>query len=551
METRQKAVNESDQTQGALKHLRVFALALAVFACVPYLSRDLEDYRLWVPGDPAPFTNLYAFQSGDSITIAGTGYQAASSSADRLAEDLGESVASNLERDPPRRAPRKKPSTPEESEEAAIAALTIEDDEVSGISHFIEDPDGRGLAPFYQALIRTARAEDEFITRIAHYGDSSIATDLITHTMRRHLQERFGDAGHGFLLFASGHLPYRHRDVYAWDNGNFFVREVTRGTVGDGHYGYGGNQIVPQQGALARLSADPSAPVGDKVSRFEIWYQKHRRGGRFRYRVDGGEYTVVDTRSEELEDAVEIIELPEESEARLEIRAFGGRVHFYGGVVERDGPGVVYDSLGLVGARANRLLNFDAEHIRSQLERRGVHLLILGFGGNESSDNISGERYEEQVREVIRHIRGDREDLGCLLMAPLDQGEVDSRGRVRTIPTVPTIVAAQRRAAFAEGCAFFDTFEAMGGEGAMRAWSRSRPRLALSDYRHATPAGYEVIGNLFYKALLHDFRERLPLVQASVPRKSEAQQIAPEPKAPEALAPGEGTEPPGSSEIEE
>src|SRR5690606_19494442 len=111
--------------------------------------------------------------------------------------------------------PRKKPTTPEESREAAIAALTIEEDEIRDIEQFIEDPEGRGLAPFYRALIKTARGEDNFVTRIAHYGDSSIATDLITHTMRRHLQARFGDAGHGFLLFASGHLPYRHRDVYA------------------------------------------------------------------------------------------------------------------------------------------------------------------------------------------------------------------------------------------------------------------------------------------------------------------------------------------------
>lgn len=506
------AENELTQreTQAAIRHLGAFALALLVLACVPYLCSELEDYRVWVPGDPIPFSNVMAFQDTGSISIAGTGYQSETTSTEKLSEELGESVASNLELDPPKRPPRKKPTTPEESREAAIAALTIEEDEIRDIEQFIEDPEGRGLAPFYRALIKTARGEDNFVTRIAHYGDSSIATDLITHTMRRHLQARFGDAGHGFLLFASGHLPYRHRDVYAWDNGNFFVREVTRGTVRDGHYGYGGNQIVPQQGASASIGADPRAPVGDKVSRFEIWYQKHRRGGRFRYRVGGGEYTVVDTRSDELEDAVEIIALGEETEDRLEIRAFGGRVHFYGAVLEREGPGVVYDSLGLVGARANRLLNFDAEHIRAQLERRGVNLLILGFGGNESSDRISEERYVEQMREVIRHMKGDREDLGCLIMAPLDQGEVDSRGRVRTIPVVPTIVSAQRIAAFEEGCAFFNTFEAMGGEGSMRAWSRSRPRLALSDYRHATPAGYEVIGNLFYKALLHDFRERLP-----------------------------------------
>ncbi len=74
---------------------------------------------------------------------------------------------------------------------------------------------------------------------------------------------------------------------------------------------------------------------------------------------------------------------------------------------------------------------------------------------------------------------------------------------------MPVIVEAQRRAAAAEGCAFFDTYTAMGGEGAMRRWFRSDPRLAFGDYRHATPAGYTVIGNMLYKALLKGFADFL------------------------------------------
>ena len=43
------------------------------------------------------------------------------------------------------------------------------------------------------------------------------------------------------------------------------------------------------------------------------------------------------------------------------------------------------------------------------------------------------------------------------------------------------------------------------GENAMRRWYKARPRLAMGDFRHATPAGYEIIGNMFYKALLAGF----------------------------------------------
>jgi hypothetical protein len=77
------------------------------------------------------------------------------------------------------------------------------------------------------------------------------------------------------------------------------------------------------------------------------------------------------------------------------------------------------------------------------------------------------------------------------------------------VKILPPIVEAQRRVAAAEGCAFFDTYAAMGGEGAMAQWLKARPRLATSDMRHATPKGYEVVGTLYYKALLQAFAEHL------------------------------------------
>ena len=101
-------------------------------------------------------------------------------------------------------------------------------------------------------------------------------------------------------------------------------------------------------------------------------------------------------------------------------------------------------------------------------------------------------------------MRQGRDDLGCLVFSPLDQAHREG-GRIRTLDTIPRIVAAQRRAAIDSGCAFFDTWQAMGGENAMRRWYKARPRLAMGDFRHATPAGYEIIGNMFYKALLAGF----------------------------------------------
>ena len=141
---------------------------------------------------------------------------------------------------------------------------------------------------------------------------------------------------------------------------------------------------------------------------------------------------------------------------------------------------------------------------------------MLGFGGNEASDDRTEEMFYEDYMKVLRRMRQGRGDLACLVFAPLDQAR-RTRGRIRTLPTIPLIVAAQRRAAFDSGCAFYDTWQAMGGEDAMRRWYHARPRLAMGDFRHATPAGYEIIGNMFYKALLAGFADYLSGESSSAP----------------------------------
>ena len=478
----------------ALRHLGVVVAILIAFGALTYGVPSLSSMRPWVPGEPVPLASLFT-PAEELFAFAGKGN--AEVATGDSSEELGAAVAANLGDEV-----REPPTTREDR-------VHIDPSEYAGIETRIEDPTGRGMAPFFAALRRTALEEEGALARVTHYGDSTIATDLVTYTVRRRLQRRFGDGGHGFILVAKGYLPYRHRDIVHHASSEWSLREITRNHDSSGLYGLGGIQFRGAPGAAASFETVEEGPVGGAVSRFEIWYQRHRRGGDLHYFVDDGDRQVLRTRSEATADGVHRIDLVDGAH-RLRVQFGGhGQSRLYGVVLERSGPGVVYDSIGLVGARAARLLNFDGEHIAGQLQRRGTDLLILGFGGNEAGDAIQRDRYEDDFRNVIARMRGGREDLGCLVFAPLDQAERDDRGAIQTMSTMHDIVAAQRAAAFARGCAFFDTWSAMGGEGAMEAWYEARPRLAMSDFRHATPAGYEVIGNLFYKALLAAFAEHL------------------------------------------
>ncbi len=246
------------------------------------------------------------------------------------------------------------------------------------------------------------------------------------------------------------------------------------------------------------------------MGRFTLHYAALPRGGRLRVRVDRGEPVVLDTAADALDDRFYTVEVPDGPHT-FEVRAAGGgRVRVYGVALDRPGPGVGWDGLALVGSFTNRLLEFDRAHLSRQLAARGADLVVLTFGGNDLVRKIGMDRYEGEMRAVLAHLRAARPEMDCLVTAPLDHGIRDGR-RIRSHPKVRPMAEAQRRAAEAEGCAFFDTVEAMGGDRAAERWYRHSPRLLGGDLAHATPAGQRVLGELIYRAIVAayvDYRRR-------------------------------------------
>ena len=493
LERRRPRRAELRTTEGLAALLSAMAV---VFVAVlsTYGVEALSRWRPWIDGDGVPVARMFL---EDRERPGAMDFALGSAGTGASGRELDDAVAANLEEESARPAPGPERGDPR-------ATPLIDPNELEGLTVELEDRD-HAMDPFYDALLRTAREERGAITRIAHYGDSSIAGDGITSTLRRRMQRRFGDAGHGFHLIARGTMPYRHVDFAHRASTGWELRQLVRAGLRSHRYGYGGAQARGVVGDWARYGTADDAPVGNAMSRFELYYFAHPRGGRLDVRVDGGERVVISTREAVERDAWWSVDL-EDGPHEIELRTRGaGQSKLYGVVTERDGPGVVYDSLGMVGARARRMLGFDPTHFRQQHEHRGTDLVVLGFGGNDADDLRTAEQFEDDFNRVSQLVREALPGVACLWMAPLDQARRDGRGRIETIPQVSVIVEAERRAAAANGCAFYDTFEAMGGDGAMRRWFRSHPRLAFGDLRHATPAGYRVVGNMFYKALLSGF----------------------------------------------
>jgi lysophospholipase L1-like esterase len=511
------------RSAGGLLHLVVLALTLVSLGVLAYFVPSLERVRPWVKGEGVPVVRLFT--------------------SDRRVAELPqfEGAAANVPRPSPgdpASGSESEGDGPEPDEDMMQFGLEITAKEYAGAPVAIENP--KALKRFFEALRHSAEQEPGATVRVAHYGDSSVAADEITQTVRRKMQLRFGDAGHGFMLMAKGDMHYVHRDVSHGESDGWELSSIVRRGLKSGFYGYGGVLARAWGGESASFGTVTRGPIGTSVSRFEVFFQRFPNGGDLKLTVDNGAPQTVRTRSDTTDDGWHVIDVPDGPHS-LTVRTTG-EVRLYGVVQERAGPGVVYDALGLVGARADRLLDADPAHMARQIAHRDPDLLVLAFGGNEAgNDWLDPARYAQSLRKVIHLMRAGKPEMSCLLFAPLDQAERTPRGRIITLSLLPAIVLTQREVAISEGCAFFDTWTAMGGEGAMERWYEARPRLVSSDLRHATPAGYAILGTAYYKAMLESFANYLAhgdAVEARRPAATTQPAAAAQPAAaPAAAAP--------------
>ena len=377
----------------------------------------------------------------------------------------------------------------------------------------IDDPDD-AMKSFNESLARTDKKEKGAITRITHYGDSPITNDGITGTARQLMQERFGDSGHGFILIDRPWDWYGHQAISfssggGWANGSLMNPRSRDGELGLGGVAFFGNG----PGKYARFAPAPEGSTGRKFSRFEIYYLAQPNGGQFTIAANDKDTQVVSTASDHEQSGFVEVQTSTNADS-FSVKTLNGEVRLFGAALENDDTGVVYDSLGVNGAFAGLLATvMNEQHWTEQLQHRNSNLVILNYGTNESqyATDDQMQRYERELREVVRRVRTALPSASILIVSPMDRGKRAPGGKVITLPSIPKIVEMQHQVARESHCAFLNLFEAMGGEGTMARWHEGRKHLVGADLTHPNADGAQTVGTLLYMALMESYngyRER-------------------------------------------
>ncbi|HWB76687.1 MAG TPA: GDSL-type esterase/lipase family protein [Nannocystaceae bacterium] len=369
------------------------------------------------------------------------------------------------------------------------------------------EPEGSDpLASFYAALDGLKAGKTDKV-RVMVYGASGTAADRWTAYLRAYLQARFGDGGPGFVPLGKATKWSRHNE-YTLASSKQWIKHSRGKSASEGaHYGLLGAALAAKKkGASCSIAPAKSSASSRAVASFELWYLQQPGGGKAEVTLDGKVAATIDTRADKA--GAGYLKVPCDAGGRtLGLRTLDdAEVRTFGVVAETATPGVVVDTLGIVGQHASWMLDWDPALWAEHMVRRDPALVVFAFGTNEAYDKRFDEsRFVTQYGEALARIRSTLPKASCVLMAPGDQGKPGDELSPVHDANLAIVRRIERELASKHGCALWDAQAFMNNPGGMDAWVKADPPLAKDDYVHTTSRGASMIAMAVADAIMWSY----------------------------------------------
>lgn len=359
------------------------------------------------------------------------------------------------------------------------------------------DSTQRGMAPFYRALDELSQHPRQ--VRIAYFGDSFIEADILTADLRDMLQSKYGGCGVGFVTITSmisGFRPTVRHSFGGWQShsvmdSTFFDRKKQ---------GISGHYFVAHPGAYVELKGqDKYASHLDTCEQASIFFYSK---GEVTLSVNvnrNGKQTrtfssAADLREMKVDGPIGSVRWTvDEADSTL----------FYG--LAMDGKqGIILDNFSLRGSSGLSLRSVPIWMMHEFNEQRPYDLIILQYGLNVATER--GRNYDKYIagmQTILEHLKDAFPQAGFLVVSVGDRDYKAEDGNLRTMPGIKNLVRYQQNLAADNAIAFWNMFEAMGGEGSMADMVHAKPSLANYDYTHINFRGGKHLADLLYEALVY------------------------------------------------
>lgn len=355
----------------------------------------------------------------------------------------------------------------------------------------------RGMTPFYRALDEIPIKER--LVRIAVFGDSFIEADIFTADLREMLQKRFGGCGVGFVTITSMTSGYRPTVRHSF--GGWSSHAVTDSVYFDRKkQGLSGHYFVPNNNAYVELRGQNKyASLLDTCQQASIFF--YNKGTvDLSVRVNRGE---AEKRQFESDAHLQTMQVEGHIGSIRWTINHADSTLFYG--LAMDGAqGIIVDNFSLRGSSGLSLRTIPAGIMKEFNDQRPYDLIILQYGLNVATQRgYNYDNYQKGLLAAIEHLKECFPQAGFLLLSVGDRDYKTDTGELRTMPGVKNLIRYQQNIAAESGIAFWNMFEAMGGEGSMAKLVHAKPSMANYDYTHINFRGGKHLAGLLYETLLY------------------------------------------------
>ena len=353
---------------------------------------------------------------------------------------------------------------------------------------------------FYKSVAAGKKGTLGHPVRVSWYGDSVVATDMIPGHLRARMQDALGNGGPGYVFAASPHKFYDQSSVGRANTGNWAVHAISTLHVADGMYGTGGSTAETFDGGTASFKV-----LSGKVTSGELFYLAQPSGGTVTVSGDGSE--LASTSTAENDKYGRVLKFDAKDGMRDVRITTHGKVRLFG-VDLFNANGATVDNLGIVSVNVKSFGFQNADQWSWTLGQHRADLVMIMIGANEAEWLSPGDRdtkdYQAHYESVLAPIRKGVPNAACLVVSPTDQAEVVD-GAYRSRPVMPLLVDAQRKAAHAQGCAFYSTYDWMGAKGSAEKWFKKG--LVSSDFQHLTQKGANKMADAVFDALMAGYKQ--------------------------------------------
>lgn len=399
---------------------------------------------------------------------------------------------------------------------------------------------------------------------IVHIGDSHIQADLMTDMLRQKFQERFGNAGLGFVFphslaktNGSSHVRFSSnanwnslRNIYPNDgspvglsgialftNQNDFVIELT---VRNENYIFNNLRVItPENKQLFGLAnATKTIVIKSNVSktlthkiksgetlsgiaqRYKTTVTKIRQANGLRnnniragasLKIPTGE---MEPQKIEMTDFIPLENQPfisdyyyeyQHLEATDKIYLIPNKEHtsfaLNGIVLENNQSGILYHSIGVNGAKYADYNKFPM--FFEQLEALHPDLIIVSLGTNEAFDKLCDQCFYEQLEEFLSALRAKHPNVAVLFTTP-PPSLFKRRTPNNFVESYSNQIISN---SLINRYSVWDLYRALGGNEAMQ--KLVDQRLIAKDRVHYSSAGYKEQGVLLFEALMETYQNYL------------------------------------------